>query len=116
MAAADWREEYKKALRRTVIRRGTLIDQHASFYGWRDWDDRHFGSQRDCHVEAVGDPVEQTWDEFMGTFYEGDTTKHGVEIEISCTCGQMRGRHMRLDATVSDVIKWTLEEDDGEGE
>jgi hypothetical protein len=100
------RAEYQRALTRATARHGSIVSRDASFYGWTDWDASTHAQRCDVRVPEGAEVSEVSWDEFRGTFYEGDTTVHGVEVDgASCRCGQIKDRRVRWSATVQEVAE-----------
>lgn len=106
-------QEYKRHLIAAVLRHGEMVSPTASYLSWRDHDEHIPGRRshpRDCPLTAT-DVRETSWQEFMGTFYEGDDTVHGVEaIGVSCACGRLKDRRVRWTAHPGDVAKAVFEE------
>lgn len=106
--------EYKRHLMTAALQHGELVATDASFYGWRDYSEEEWVGRRP-HYRAcalTGTSVHETsWGEFMGTFYDGDTTVHGVEVRgVSCACGRLKDRRVRWTAHPGDVAKAVFEE------
>jgi hypothetical protein len=57
-----------------------------------------------CHIKAITSVNEDTWNEFEGTFYDGDTSHHGIAAEGQCACGLFKGR-LRVEKPVVEIIK-----------
>jgi hypothetical protein len=107
------RREYERHLIAVTLRRGTLVVQDASMYGWADHENIWDGSPshlRTCQL--TGTTVEESeWNEFMGTFYEGDTRVHGIDVDgVNCACGKLRDRTVRWAASVSEIAEAVFEE------
>lgn len=102
----DWVERFREALARTIIQHGRVIAKDANFYGWADFPAtehlRDYGDN--CPIVKHEVPTEDTWDEFEGTFHEGDTTRHGMQMKITCECGQIKGRYLRYEGNVGEMI------------
>lgn len=104
-AGTDWRVGYQAALKQYIFRHGSPVDQNPSFYGWIADDYR---SVRE-HL-AVCPPVEpivvdeSEWNEFQGTFYEGDTTCRGIDATFSCGCGEVANRVFRWRGSFGELI------------
>lgn len=121
------RAEYDKALIAAILKRGTMVSEDASIYGWEDYD-YHFGPSWSraerrtphhlaCVLVSIGRPVETRWDEFQGTFYEGDTSEHGVELPgITCECGKLEDRTLRWKASPQAIAEAVFEEAFGKKE
>lgn len=83
----DWRKGFHRAMVDTIVREGSPLKLNPAdrFYGWQAW---NYGEIHD-HIARVGIdyeatkiPVESEWEEFKGTFYEGDLTVYGVDITL----------------------------------
>jgi hypothetical protein len=106
--------EYKKILTAAIIKNGSLVKQDGgSQFGWADsnteWGvglrgTRHTSS---CGIAKTGRVEEYaSWYEFMGTFYEGDNTVHGMEVHgVTCNCGLITDRVFRWSTSVSEAIR-----------
>lgn len=110
---SEVRREYERHLMAVVLRQGALVSPDESIYGWIDYERPWDG--RPAHLTVcppTGKHVEEmTWHEFAGTFYEGDTGVHGVQVTgVNCACGQLRNRKVRWSATVSEVAEAVFEE------
>ncbi len=86
----SWQEEYRAALKKAVWNYGRPVRDATSrdlYYGWTDYEILdHFYV---CPLGSASEPEEDKWDEFVDTFYEGDTTRHGVSMKAQCACGQI---------------------------
>lgn len=111
--------EYNKALTAAVLKHGTMVSKDASSYGWEDyeyhhgpnWSGRHKSHHVTCGWASVGKPEEDYWHEFQGTFYEGDTSVHGIVIKgLTCNCGRIQDREMRWQASIQTVAEAIFEE------
>ena len=86
---SDWRAEFRVALIDEVVRYGSPVSDTASYYGWMDYD------WQDKKKEALAVGInyeactweESSWDEFQGTFYEGDTRQYGIDLHLVLTNG-----------------------------
>lgn len=113
----SWQDGYRKAVLDAIAQHGRPLDPNASYYGWSDykavrewygssWGDSTAGPDHTAHgldYDACGDVVEDSWAEFMGTFYEGDTTQHGMRAEIVCKCGAFR-HVFRWEGNAGEII------------
>lgn len=96
------RAEYERVLARVIIKRGSVVVQTDGWYGWVDYDATTHVSK--CGVATHGAPDEDTWYEFKGTFYEGDTSVHGMALSgVTCKCGRITDRSLRWQASVVEV-------------
>lgn len=116
------KEEYERLLASVIIANGVLVRESAVdfMYGWMSSDDyegknklmwtgrRHSDV---CGIKRTGKVNEDCqWDEFKGTFYEGDTTVYGVEVEgVTCNCGKLINRSYRWAAPLGEAIKIVME-------
>jgi hypothetical protein len=105
-------KEYRAALARVVAAKGFVVKEHPSFYWWIDYEaSEHLGLRDSGAGCMVIVPVtargrEDEWEEFEGTFYEGDTTHHGATVDgISCACGLLTNRSLRWEASVHEVAE-----------
>ena len=102
-----WREEFHHALIWEIVRSGTPVHPDAdrlSPFSWMadDWQDQK-RAVLDGDVDYEKTMYEKSsWDEFVDTFYEGDTRKYGVDLHIVMTDGTKY--HWRYTGTVSDLI------------
>lgn len=108
------RAEYESIVTELVLERGWVVKPSPSEYGWTDqefeeWtrDYQRRSHLARCRATAHG-PVREdaTWREFVGTFAPGgpNETRHGIEVDgATCACGKVRGRTVRLEATISDL-------------
>lgn len=110
------REEYNRILTAAIIKNGSLVRTDASQYGWSDYGDygNDFTKPRHsttCGIAKTGRVVEDAdWYEFMGTFYEGDNTVHGMEVHgVSCNCGRITDRVFRWSESPGEAIRIVLE-------
>jgi hypothetical protein len=116
-ATDDWRVGYKRAVL-TAFARKAAVRGNANYYdqgGGLDYDRTTavYAHLRACTVDPVltAMPTDSSWDEFMGTFYEGDETRHGMDATVTCKCGTLRTVPMRLTGTFSELLQAVLEED-----
>lgn len=109
MSFEDWRVGFKQALVDAIVQGGYPIRDRDTVYGWEDFEGRK-GKLRQIQEEGI-DYVATTyddsdWHEFMGTFYTGDTTVHGIDAEIVTSDGS-RFR-WRYKATMGELIQAVL--------
>lgn len=98
------RAEYETILKRIVLKYGSVVDRAADIFGWQDYGLTTHA--RKCMITAQGEIHEDVWNEFMGTFYEGDTSVHGMLVTaVDCTCGQIKHRKMRWSASVQEIAE-----------
>lgn len=125
---SDWIEGYRQAVKDSLARYGTII-QERSYYGtltdydltahfkadpkWRDW----AGDRGTKSIPAwcgswrsFSNPDEETIQEFMGTFYEGDTSKVIVTSRVTCNCGFINDNELQNEGTISEMIAAVLRE------
>lgn len=91
----DWRVGFRRALIDTLISEGAPVrSDGGNSFGWLDW-------SWETTVKAVNEAiaadlidydasswVEVSWDEFKGTFYEGDTREVGIDLTLVLTDGR----------------------------
>lgn len=65
-----------------------------------------------CDLSKMEMPVDSRWQEFMGTFYEGDETVRGLDAYLTCQCGKYEGEQIRLQGTFSELLTAILREGD----
>lgn len=84
----NWRKGFHQAVIDTVIRLGSPRKSGKNWellYGWADYDAY---IERKAQIESVGIDYDKTtieeadWDEFKGTFYEGDTRVYGIDVHV----------------------------------
>lgn len=81
---SDWREEFKRELVDVLLEQGMPLRSDANYYSWVDYDWKKIIRR----IRKVGVDYERTtyeeseWDEFMGTFYEGDERKQGIDVHV----------------------------------
>jgi hypothetical protein len=116
---SDWKAGYRQAMLDYLARNGSPVKQTGvarSYGGWEDynrWEEvrRHFSG---CAVDVgrSGEVRESDWEEFMGTFAQQPwLTKYGVDADLTCSCGQLEGVHMRLDQSPADILQGLLREE-----
>jgi hypothetical protein len=111
------RAEYEKILTAAIIKNGQLVRTNGGYYGWGDYEGDYGGDFRSprhsttCGIAKTGRVEEDAyWYEFMGTFYEGDNTKHGMEVHgVSCNCGRITDRVFRWSESPGEAIRIVLE-------
>lgn len=89
MARSDWRAGFKRALIDVLVQNGQLLksDPYQRTYGWADYSAQGQRTQKrirngaDIDYEA-STWEESSWEEFMGTFYEGDTRVKGIDLRL----------------------------------
>ena len=107
----DWvKEEYERILTAAILKNGSLVrNEGNTYYGWTDYEaTTHISS---CGAAKTGRIVEDAyWYEFMGTFYEGDETVHGMEVHgVTCNCGRITDRVYRWSESPGEAIRIVLE-------
>lgn len=109
----SWRDEFKHALIWEIVRSGQFVRDDASYYGWADYDWE--GTRRKLLLGAEVDYEatnweESSWDEFQGTFYEGDTRKYGIDMNLVLKDGTVH--KMRWSGSVGSLILALVKETD----
>jgi len=112
----SWQDDYRAAMQNAVLHNGSFVRQDGGqrsqyFGGWADYENdvwlmRHVRSGT-CEL-TLGSIRETQWTEFMGTFYEGDETQHGVEVDVSCACGYVTNRTVRWESTLGGALRELL--------
>lgn len=109
----SWKDEYKRALVDCLAQRGTLVSEDPSYYGY--YDSKWIEAKR--HLETCGvdyakssEVYDVEWREFNGTFNEEDDSKQGVEVKVSCRCGEIFNRSFRYDGGMADIIRAITED------
>jgi hypothetical protein len=112
--------EYNRAMAAATVKHGSIVRTNGTFYGWSDYDAAmHVAgwsytdkSVKPCPlvVPEHGTVREDEWSQFEGTFYDGDTTHHGVTVTgVSCSCGQLTDRTVRWEANMQEVAEAIFE-------
>lgn len=115
--AGDWKTEMKRAMIDALIKLGSPVRDDPSIYGWQiyEWDE-HRGrgietrSQRVARIGvdyAATSYQESCWDEFQGTFYEGDTRVYGVDLDLALLDGtRLKWRYAgNLSELMTEILK-----------
>lgn len=110
MHTASIEERYQRALRRLLIKNGTLVTTRGQGFGWiaEDYEEgmKHI---RSCGYDVSRLEEDASWTEFAGTFAEHDTYKYGMEMIVTCTCGEYKDRMIRWDGRVAEAIRDIIE-------
>lgn len=109
----ELQDEYEEIQRKLLAKRGRFVrdaDARGLYYGWTDYEaldhTRPYKAKATpCRVTVTGPVKETYWDEFAGTFYEGDESHHGIEAIGSCACGKIKDRRIRYETSVGDAIR-----------
>jgi hypothetical protein len=107
----DWRVGFKRAVIDVLLRTSSKVRDGDTIYGWTD-----YREDEDVHrlISTVGVDYgattweESTWDEFMGTFYEGDTRVRGVDIRLVLL--DKSEHNMRWTGSVAELITQVVNE------
>jgi hypothetical protein len=113
----SWKQEYLAAAGRFVSKHGTprdMRDEMYLVYGWMadDWREvrEHLGSHAPGEVTTSAfKDVE--WSEFENTFTD-NSEHHGVEITVTCACGEITDRVIRYEGTLGEILLGILTEDE----
>lgn len=111
----SWKDDYRKALSTFAVRNGTV---QASFsqnpydatypdYGNGLWIREHLLA---CPF-TVDQMEESTWWERADTFNEG-TEAHGLDLVVTCSCGEVKGRRIRYEGSVGEILIGIFMEED----
>lgn len=109
----SWKNNYKRALINTIVRYGTPVDDKPNFHNWTafDWQKRRAAVEEvGIDYDATPMPDDSAWDEFKGTFHEGDTRTYGIDVKLHLNDG--RTMLWRIANNFSDLLKAVLEEAD----
>jgi hypothetical protein len=103
----SWKDEYRQALLIFAVRHGVVMAETG-----RDWDDYAAprAEQEDVKMHVlcaerttVHEMKESTWSEGSDTFNEG-TEAHGLDLIVSCECGEVDHRRVRYEGTVGEIL------------
>jgi hypothetical protein len=102
---------YTNVLGELVVLKGHITRGDSWFWGASHADDY---LETGKHLRACGWVVSNvdedfTWDEFAGTFASGADKRHGIKIQVSCKCGQIKDRGMLYERTTGEAIRDVLE-------
>ena len=106
---SNWKAEFKRHLIDVLVKNGSKVDDNASVYGWQEYD--LHGKYKSMIANHGIDYdkttyTEATWYEFMGTFYEDDTSVYGVDMNL--VLGNGKVLKWRYAGTVSELIQAVL--------
>lgn len=110
--------EYNRAMAAAAVKNGLIVRADPSYYGgWSDWEaaehlNPYGPASAPCRLVAPehGTVKEDEWSEFEGTFYDGDTSHHGVVVTgVSCVCGQLTDRAVRWEASMQEIAEAVFE-------
>lgn len=106
---SEWKAEFKRHLIDVLVKEGSKIDDNASSFGWQEYD--LHGKFKSMILNYGIDYnkttyVESNWYEFVDTFYEGDSTVYGVDMNLVLNNGTVL--KWRYAGTVSDLIQAVL--------
>jgi len=101
---SDWREGFKHALIWEVVKQGAPVSETPSYYGWihHDWQvikSRALNGDVDYEATTI---EESSWQEFQGTFYEGDEREYGVDVHLVMKSGE--SYHFRYIGSIGGLI------------
>lgn len=107
----DWRKGFHRALIDAVVSHGSPVADDPSFYGWI----HQQYAERIKNVHTVGidyertqAPKEDSWEVFMGTFYEGDTRVYGLDLTVVLLDGQTV--RFRYQGTLGELISAVVQD------
>lgn len=106
-----WKIGFRRALIDAIVKNGSPLSPTPSAYGYlhSEWQAvRKLVSDVGVDYDRTGEPREVDWDEFRGTFYEGDTRRVGLDLDVVLRDGSTHA--FRYDGTVSDLISQVLAE------
>ena len=108
--SAEMSDSAKAELRALIVSKiltaGSVVSLTPHYYtGWEDYEDTYH--LEECGAEVATDTkLEENYvHEFMGTFYEGDTSVAVVELNgVSCKCGQVDNRTIRWKGSIGEFM------------
>lgn len=104
----DLEERYQRALKRLLIKKGSLVITSGTAFGWVDYGDG-MAHIRSCGFDVSRIEEDASWTEFAGTFADHDDWHHGMEMVVTCTCGKYTDRMVRWDGRVAEAIRDIIE-------
>lgn len=112
IAGDAWKVGFTRALIDAIVREGMPVKDDKAAYSSMSWEDWENATDIRREVQRVGVDytkttwTESSWDEFMGTFYQGDTRCHGVDAQVFLKSSRKGGRSytFRWKGTTSDLI------------
>lgn len=102
----SWELEFHRRVVAFLARRGTLVttEKYAGVW-WKDWDNKVRSHILTCSLDAPKCTwKDEHWSDFNGTG-EPDLYRTGVEVTVTCSCGQVRGRRLRYDGGYAELIR-----------
>lgn len=92
------KQEYDALLTEIALKQGALMSPpNLRQYGWIDGDYAHLSS---CGVRTWGAVRETEFQQFEGTFFEGERIRHAVDVSgVTCNCGFLTDREVRWEPT-----------------
>jgi hypothetical protein len=111
--SANWRVGFKKALIDVLTCHGYKLkdDGYYRTYGWEDYQGTEDMKKAMLTIGINYEATtwqESTWEEFMGTFYEGDTRVKGVDLRV--VLKDKTEFDWRWSGSVSDLIQQVIAE------
>lgn len=103
-----WKMEFRRAMINALVEQGVAVCERPDRFNWCD----HDWQAKRATVASVGiDYVatvyrESCWNEFMGTFYDGDTRVYGVDLDLVLLDGSRL--HWRYGGTLAELIAAVL--------
>lgn len=89
-----------------IIQRGSPVTEGNPYYGWLDGHytelRMHMAGCRPVYTQCTWQ--ESEWDEFQGTF-DPDIRRQGVDLTLTCMCGEISGRTWRYDGGYAELIR-----------
>lgn len=114
---SGWKDEYRRALLAFAVKHGVVMVKTDQ----RDWDiwPAARAEQEDVRLHLLAEDAptvhemkESTWNEGSDTFNEG-TEAHGLDLIVSCACGEVDHRRVRYEGTVGEILIGIFMEGDG---
>lgn len=106
----DWKAGFHRALTDAIVQGGSPLSDGRTDWGWtaKDWE----AKRKVVRLEGIdyartSKPEDSSWSEFMGTFYTGDTTKVGIDIEVVTLAGtRIKWRYSgTIGELIADVVR-----------
>ena len=116
--AETFSDELKQAIRTFIVTAGSPVEfigedwlgrPAVSFYSWLNFEALpHVDPRKDgCSWEVPEGSFmyEESYDQFQGTFYEGDTSTDGINVSgCRCKCGKYSDITLRWEGTLAALI------------
>lgn len=98
--STNWKDGFTAHLAEFISNSGRPVLLNSGFYGWTDY---QFNTKNHGEVIFASMPKSNGWDEFEGTFHEGDTRHYGYDMDVVYADGQ--SRVLRIEGTLDEFMK-----------